>query len=152
VNYSPQQPSQIMSDEESKKTLRMSKEIIDRIRWDKNFDTEQLIIGYVDRFVGTLECNLEVYDEGEIPQHRIIYLKYSNEIIWDRKNKIDKISFSEDPSSFLEKETPMVSNVEKNTSKSHKKKQPKPSEIEKDFEDDWSSDDEEELKALQNKY
>jgi uncharacterized protein (UPF0248 family) len=143
-----------MSDEETtKKTLRMSKEIIDRIRWDKNFDTEQLIIGYLDRFVGTLECNLEVYDEGEIPQHRIIFLKYSGEIIWDRKNKIDKVSFSEDPSSFLKKETPIVLNVEKNnSSKSYKKKQPKPTGVEKDFEDDWSSDDEEELRALQNKY
>jgi poly(A) polymerase len=79
---------------ESKKILRQSKELINRIKWDSNFEPEKLIIGYLDRFVGIMECNLEIYDIGDIPMHRIYYLKYDDVLVWDRETKMDKLSFA----------------------------------------------------------
>ena len=136
--------------EVEKKFLRPSDQIIARIRWDKNFDSEKLIIGYLDRFVGKMECSLSTFDEGDIPMHRIVQLKYIDEIIWDRENKIDKITFSVGETDFIpQKETEKVE--EKKTSPRFKKKQPKPLESEKQFDDDWSSDDEDEINELKKK-
>ena len=136
--------------EVEKKFLRPSDQIIARIRWDNNFDSEKLIIGYLDRFVGKMECSLSIFDEGDIPMHRIVQLKYIDEIIWDRENKIDKITFSVGETDFIpQKETEKVE--EKKTSPRFKKKQPKPLESEKEFDDDWSSDDEDEINELKKK-
>jgi poly(A) polymerase len=85
---------------ESKKILRQSKELINRIKWDSNFEPEMLRIGYLDRFVGIMECSLETYDIGDIPMHRIYYLKYDNCLVWDRETKLDKLSFATSPSDF----------------------------------------------------
>eukprot|EP01080_Neovahlkampfia_damariscottae_P001370 gene1370-11992_t len=138
--------------QEVKHGLRPSDQIIARIRWDKKFDSTKLLIGYLDRFVGPMECTLTTFDEGDIPMHRIIYLKYVEEIIWDREKKIDKLTFSVGEEDFNKpEETEKPQEEEKPKKPKFHKKQPKPSENEKEFEDDWSSDDEEELKALQNK-
>ncbi|KAL2006831.1 hypothetical protein VTN00DRAFT_9499 [Thermoascus crustaceus] len=104
---SDQQPSQ----RESKKAdtqrkaqklaqskLRPAVDILNRLTWDSNFDRKDYIIGYEDRFAGSLEMPLDSWkgdstDEEFIPRHRILYFKRrsDNEIVWDRNKKIDKI-------------------------------------------------------------
>eukprot|EP01080_Neovahlkampfia_damariscottae_P009129 gene9129-1218_t len=85
---------------QQKKSLRSSKDIINRFKWDNSFDKDKLTIGYKDRFVGIMECNLETYDIGDIPEHRIYYFKYEGTTIWDRIEKLDKISFATSPDDF----------------------------------------------------
>ena len=34
--------------------------IFDRIKWDSSIDSEQIIIGYIDRFLGVKEINFKV--------------------------------------------------------------------------------------------
>jgi uncharacterized protein (UPF0248 family) len=72
--------------------LQPSDKIIDRIRWDSSFDISKLNIGYLDRFVGLMWTDIEGFDIGDIPFHRIILLNYDKVTIWDRQKKIDLIT------------------------------------------------------------
>ena len=54
----------------------------------------------MDRFVGIMECSLETYDIGDIPEHRIYYFKYDNVLIWDRNSKIDLVTSATSPDDF----------------------------------------------------
>ena len=82
-------------------TLMIRTDVINRIIWDSNFDSEQYLIGYEDRFNGRLEASLgswkrDLTDEEFIPQHRIIYIKRETdgEIVWDKRRRIDKVFLS----------------------------------------------------------
>lgn len=88
-----QKMSKKIEEQEPKKTyLRSSDQLINRIRWDSAFDKNLLVIGYLDRFVGLQFCNLEEFDIGDIPFHRIVLLKYDDKVVWDREKKIDLIT------------------------------------------------------------
>lgn len=75
-------------------------DIINRITWDSNFDRNDYIIGFVDRFEGQLEVTMDSWkkestDEEFIPQHRVLYIRHANgDIVWDRRRRIDKIFHS----------------------------------------------------------
>ncbi|KAJ9393937.1 hypothetical protein DTO282F9_9150 [Paecilomyces variotii] len=78
--------------------LRPAADVLNRLTWDHEFDRKDYIVGYDDRFAGALEIPLDSWkgdptDEEFIPQHRILYFKRksTNDIIWDRRKKIDKI-------------------------------------------------------------
>lgn len=82
-------------------TLIIRTDVINRIIWDSNFDSEHYLIGYEDRFNGRLEASLgswkrDLTDEEFIPQHRIIYIKckMDGEIVWDKRRRIDKVFLS----------------------------------------------------------
>jgi hypothetical protein len=45
---------------------------------------------YEDPLLKKLEQNLEEYLESEVPYHKIIQIKYHNEIVWDRKKRFYK--------------------------------------------------------------
>lgn len=82
-------------------TLIIRTDVINRIIWDSNFDSEHYLIGYEDRFNGRLEASLgswkrNLTDEEFIPQHRIIYIKckMDGEIVWDKRRRIDKVFLS----------------------------------------------------------
>ncbi|KAJ5314754.1 uncharacterized protein N7443_001638 [Penicillium atrosanguineum] len=80
--------------------LRPAGDIINRITWDSEFKRSDYIIGFVDRFEGQLEINMNNWkkdstDEEFIPQHRILYIKQvGGEIVWDRRRRIDNIFMS----------------------------------------------------------
>jgi uncharacterized protein (UPF0248 family) len=82
-------------------------DIINRITWDSDFERNDYIIGFVDRFEGQLEVSMdswkkETTHEEFIPQHRVLYIRHINgEIVWDRRRRIDKI-FSSGNSAFSE--------------------------------------------------
>jgi poly(A) polymerase len=77
---------------EKKLYLTPSHKIIDRIKWDSNFDIKDLLIGYIDRFDGLQTIDMEGFEEAEIPGHRIIWLKLKNNLVWDREKKLDLIN------------------------------------------------------------
>lgn len=76
-------------------------DVINRIIWDGNFDSQNYRIIYEDRFNGRLEVNLaswkkDLTDEEFIPQHRILYIerKSDHEVVWDKRRRIDKVFYS----------------------------------------------------------
>ncbi|TGJ81024.1 hypothetical protein E0Z10_g7745 [Xylaria hypoxylon] len=78
--------------------FRSSADVINRIRWDPNIDSDDYIVGYEDRFLGTMERALDTWkseqtDEEFIPQHRILYFKRKSDgiIVWDRKERRDTV-------------------------------------------------------------
>jgi uncharacterized protein (UPF0248 family) len=82
--------------------LRPASDVLNRLRWDPNFDPADYIIGYEDRFLGARETSLEKWkteqtDEEFIPQHRILYFKKRSgndgkgEVMWERITRIDRI-------------------------------------------------------------
>lgn len=78
--------------------FRTSSDVINRLRWDPNLDSNDYLIGYEDRFLGVMERSLDLWkgdqtDDEFIPQHRIIYFKRKSdgEIVWDRRVRKDVI-------------------------------------------------------------
>ncbi|KAM0354114.1 hypothetical protein ACHAPU_001149 [Fusarium lateritium] len=78
--------------------FRTAADVLNRIRWDANFDPSDYIVGYEDRFLGARERAVEQWkseqtDEEFIPQHRILYFKRRNDnvIVWERRKRIDDI-------------------------------------------------------------
>ncbi|PKY09229.1 hypothetical protein P168DRAFT_278731 [Aspergillus campestris IBT 28561] len=81
--------------------LRPVSDVINRLIWDENYDNDDYIIGYEDRFEGRLELGLgswkrETTDEEFIPQHRIIYIKRisDGDVVWDKRRRVDKVFLS----------------------------------------------------------
>ncbi|EQC25262.1 hypothetical protein SDRG_16869 [Saprolegnia diclina VS20] len=84
-----------------KKSMRTATDVIHRILWDDNITQTEVIVGYLDRFVGTVERNFAAFNwadiatlsqnETAIPQHRIQYFKWRDEIIWDKRVRLDRV-------------------------------------------------------------
>ncbi len=84
-----------------KPSMKKSSDVIHRIQWDTRINKDYIIVGYLDRFLGIKECSFNTFDWGDIvladidalaiPQHRINYFKYKNEIIWDKNKRIDNV-------------------------------------------------------------
>nr|KMM72497.1 hypothetical protein CPAG_08791 [Coccidioides posadasii RMSCC 3488] len=78
--------------------LRPAADILSRLRWDPNIDSGDFVVGYDDRFLGSLEIPLDNWkteqtDEEFIPQHRILYFRRKSDgvVIWDRESKKDLV-------------------------------------------------------------
>lgn len=81
--------------------MKTANDVINRIQWDEEINKEFITVGYLDRFLGLKECSFNTFDWGDIvladlgalavPEHRIAYFKYKNEIIWDKKSRMDNI-------------------------------------------------------------
>lgn len=70
--------------------LRTSREVYDRLRWDPAFDLSPFIVGYEERFSGMREAPLAKFaGEGEIPWHRVWYIRVGDLQVWDRKARVD---------------------------------------------------------------
>lgn len=81
--------------------MRTSEDVVNRIQHDECIDKDLVIVGYLDRFLGIIEkkftsfvwCRVEMasYLDLAIPKHRIEYFKYHGEVVWCKKNRIDKV-------------------------------------------------------------
>lgn len=88
------------NDENTKKKLKPAHKVYDRILFDSNIEKSSVIIGYIDRFNGLKEVQFsqfvtlknERFYNTSVPFHRIRYFKYNNDIIWDRKKKLNLIT------------------------------------------------------------
>eukprot|EP01115_Flamella_aegyptia_P013006 TRINITY_DN66_c0_g1_i1.p1 TRINITY_DN66_c0_g1~~TRINITY_DN66_c0_g1_i1.p1 ORF type:complete len:174 (-),score=42.99 TRINITY_DN66_c0_g1_i1:17-538(-) len=79
-----------------KKPRSTIEDVMKRIKWDKAYDQDEVIIGYEDRFTGIMETPFSRFDrdvtsETFIPSHRIVYFKAGNQIIWDKRDKTDLV-------------------------------------------------------------
>mgnify|MGYP001810861882 CR=1 FL=1 len=93
------------SDEEvisqKKAPMKTAADVVNRIIWDGIIEKEHIVVGYLDRFVGIKECKFDEFDWGDIvladlgalaiPEHRINYFKYKNQVIWDKNKRIDNV-------------------------------------------------------------
>ncbi|KDO21189.1 hypothetical protein SPRG_11048 [Saprolegnia parasitica CBS 223.65] len=81
--------------------MRTANDVIHRILWDDCIPQAEVIVGYLDRFVGTVERDFAKFNWGDIatlsqtetaiPQHRIQYFKWRDEIIWDKRVRLDRV-------------------------------------------------------------
>ena len=82
-------------------SMKTAEDVINRIFWDKKIDKDLITVGYLDRFLGIKEVLFNLFDWGDIveadinalaiPRHRIHYFKYKNELIWDKKTRLDNV-------------------------------------------------------------
>jgi uncharacterized protein (UPF0248 family) len=84
------------NDDVEKKKLATSDSIYHRILWDSQFNPEDFIIGYLDRFIGMKEISVlnfrdpNTLDTEYIPFHRVWYIRHkSGTKMWDRKARIN---------------------------------------------------------------
>lgn len=75
---------------EARQKLRTSRQVYDQIRWDPRLDPAAFVIGYETRESGTEEISLPSFDpEGDIPWHRIQYIRRGTTAVWDRRRRVD---------------------------------------------------------------
>ncbi len=66
--------------------------IYSRILWDNALDKKHFIIGFTDRISKTgfrEKALLDWNPDGDIPWHRVMYIRCGEVWVWDRKNRID---------------------------------------------------------------
>lgn len=84
-----------------KESMKTADDVIKRILWDSNLESENFCIGYLDRFLGLMEKNFSQFSWEDlasvdytvlaIPKHRIQYFKYRKVIVWDKRKRLDNV-------------------------------------------------------------
>lgn len=73
--------------------MRTSRELYHWIRWDPRFDPGEFTFGYDDHGGAPKELALTAFvADGDIPWHRVMYLKRRAEIVWDRRTGVDRLA------------------------------------------------------------
>ncbi|WP_086682749.1 poly(A) polymerase [Nostoc sp. T09] len=96
-----------------KKKMATSREVYDRIIWDVRLDSSAFVVGYQERLssTGMREKPLAQWvTDGDIPWHRIRYIRCGDVIVWDREQHLDLISSGELPAAAWKTQT--TENVE----------------------------------------
>ena len=93
--------SEEVDDKMKKESMRTAADVISRIRWDPALSAENFMIGYLDRFVGIIEKPFGAFswedlttvapDILAVPEHRIQYFKYLDEVVWDKTKQLDNM-------------------------------------------------------------
>ena len=104
VKNSGNRRSERKEDEGSKKKppMKTAGDVISRIQWDEELSPKDFVVGYLDRFIGIVEkcftelswedlASVDHFVDLAIPRHRIQYFKYLGEIVWDKRERIDKV-------------------------------------------------------------
>ncbi|EDQ87322.1 uncharacterized protein MONBRDRAFT_10080 [Monosiga brevicollis MX1] len=87
--------------------LRPAQDVIQRVQWDAVVPTHLVTVGYEDRFTGIQERAFDDFNWADdlgtlshmavaIPRHRIVYFKYRDELMWDRRTRLDYVFGSSD--------------------------------------------------------
>ncbi|MBW4507236.1 MAG: DUF504 domain-containing protein [Scytonematopsis contorta HA4267-MV1] len=95
-------------DKPDKKKMATSREVYDRIIWDTRLNSSAFVIGFQERLAssGVREKPLVQWaTDGDIPWHRIRYIRCSGLIVWDRDQHLDLISSGELPDSAWKSDT-----------------------------------------------
>jgi uncharacterized protein (UPF0248 family) len=80
----------------TKKTkLRTITDVLNRLNWDPEYQDQTFFIGYDDRIQGPLETPLQDYTPlaqgGDLPEHRIWYVRSGDTVLWDKMGRLDRI-------------------------------------------------------------
>jgi uncharacterized protein (UPF0248 family) len=84
------------------KGMRPAQDVITRIVWDESVASDQVIVGYEDRFTGVQERAFNDFNWQDdlstlshmavaIPRHRIVYFKYKGALMWCRPDRVDNV-------------------------------------------------------------
>uniref|UniRef100_A0A8D0GBL5 Leukocyte receptor cluster member 9 n=1 Tax=Sphenodon punctatus TaxID=8508 RepID=A0A8D0GBL5_SPHPU len=81
--------------------MKTAEDVISRLLWDPQVPSERFSIGYLDRFLGTLEQPFTAFSWEDlasaspgvlaIPKHRIQYFKYQERVVWEKASRTDDI-------------------------------------------------------------
>lgn len=78
--------------------FRTAADVANRLRWDASYDHNDFVVGYEDRFLGTMERGLDAWKSEQtheefIPQHRILYFKRRSDgkVVWERRARLDLV-------------------------------------------------------------
>ncbi|KAL8176769.1 UNVERIFIED_CONTAM: hypothetical protein K2H54_038482 [Gekko kuhli] len=84
-----------------KPAMKTAEDVISRLLWDTQVPAERFSIGYLDRFLGTLEEPFTAFSWEDlasagpgvlaIPKHRIQYFKYGERVVWDKASRTDDV-------------------------------------------------------------
>ncbi|WP_141327625.1 DUF504 domain-containing protein, partial [Myxococcus sp. AB025B] len=82
----------------SQERFTTSREVYHRIRWDPRLEAREFVIGYDTHGERLEEMPFEAFvPDGEIPWHRVWYFKRGREVVWDRKERIDRLNHLVEP-------------------------------------------------------
>ncbi|WP_339375947.1 poly(A) polymerase [Calothrix sp. NIES-2098] len=93
--------------------MATSSEVYHRIIWDVRLDSSAFVVGYQERLssTGMREKPLAQWaTDGDIPWHRIRYIRCGDVVVWDREQHLDLISTGELPTAAWKTQT--TENVE----------------------------------------
>ncbi|WP_257460766.1 poly(A) polymerase [Archangium lipolyticum] len=77
----------------SQDRFQTSREVYHRIRWDPRFDGREFVIGFDAHGEALEEIPFVAFvPDGEIPWHRVWYFRRGHEKVWDRRERIDRLS------------------------------------------------------------
>ena len=85
-----------------KPPMKTASDVISRIQWDEELSPKDFVVGYLDRFIGNMEksftdfswedlASVDHFVDLAIPRHRIQYFKYQGEIVWDKRERVDRV-------------------------------------------------------------
>jgi uncharacterized protein (UPF0248 family) len=100
-------PKEVACQAEKGVRLRPASDVLNRLRYDRNYDIDGCVVGYKDRHTSRImekpvsEWSSETTDEEFIPEHRIEYFKLNQGLIWKKTTKLDKMFNSGNGSSEL---------------------------------------------------
>ena len=96
-NTKPEEPNQKPNKKIKMKTVT---DVVNRIIWDEDLDHNDFTVGYIDRFTGLKEkpfedfswknpVDIDYWEEFGVPQHRIVYFKWKEHVVWDKETRKD---------------------------------------------------------------
>ncbi|XP_077172079.1 leukocyte receptor cluster member 9 [Paroedura picta] len=84
-----------------KPAMKTAEDVISRLLWDTQVPAERFSIGYLDRFLGTVEEPFTAFSWEDlasagpgvlaVPKHRIQYFKYGERVVWDKARRTDDV-------------------------------------------------------------
>ncbi|UWP79459.1 RNA repair domain-containing protein [Dactylosporangium fulvum] len=77
--------------------LRPVQDVVSRIRYDATLDAARFVVGYEERNAGVREAPLPAFVAGgDVPWHRVRYVKAGGLTVWDRQARVDLVFGSGD--------------------------------------------------------
>ncbi|MGI5238168.1 RNA repair domain-containing protein [Dactylosporangium sp. CA-139066] len=77
--------------------LRPVQDVVARIRYDATLDASRFVVGYEERGAGVRETPLLAFvSGGDVPWHRVRYVKAGARTVWDRQARVDLVFGSGD--------------------------------------------------------
>ncbi|KAJ8600946.1 hypothetical protein CTAYLR_005082 [Chrysophaeum taylorii] len=89
--------------------MRVALDVINRFLWDPEVEAGRCVVGYRDRILNTIvEKPLSAFsswgrieqaamDALAVPQHRIVYFKFDDAVVWDKRTRLDRVFGSTPP-------------------------------------------------------
>jgi len=71
--------------------MRTANDVLNRLKWDSIVGPSWIKIGYLDRFTGIEENVFTKVPWEDLVQHRIMYVKLLDRMVWDKQERLDLV-------------------------------------------------------------